>query len=123
MKPSNLLEIHPKEPSPFFEYADIPTGDRNTPVLTHITKGGKDNSRIFHTKENGLYHEYRVKNVQKKTIMVMCIYSRRGKVMCKATLILRPKKADLILTTVETAYKIGTINKVKIIVQDDVDDV
>ena len=41
----------------------------------------------------------------------MCIYSRRGKVMCKATLILRPKKADLILTTVrEKKRPLHTLN-------------
>ena len=87
MKPSGLLEIYPKEKTPFFEYEEIPTGDRKNPVLTHLTTGGKDKSRIFHTMENGLYHEYRVKKVNKKSITVMCIYSRRGKVMCKAELI------------------------------------
>ena len=79
--------------SPHIEYEEIPTGDRKNPVLTNLTHGNTDKARIFHTKENDLYHEYRVKSVMKLYIVVTCIYSRRGRIMCKATLYTLQTKA------------------------------
>jgi len=52
--------------TPHIENANVEGGDRLNPVLTDLTTGGMENSRIWHTKENGLYHEYRQRNVNKK---------------------------------------------------------
>ena len=54
---------------------------REKPCILYITKGGKDNSMIFHMKEENNYHQYRRLNVYKKKVTLMCIYKRnkRGK--------------------------------------------
>ena len=46
-------EIPPENPTPFYEYTPLPSGTRETPILTHITAGQRSKARIFHTKENG----------------------------------------------------------------------
>ena len=38
-------------PTPHIESTKVDVGDRANPVITDITKGGKENSRIWHTKE------------------------------------------------------------------------
>ena len=40
------------DPTPHVENSKVDGGDRVNPVITDITKGGQDNSRIWHTKEN-----------------------------------------------------------------------
>ena len=47
--------------TPFFEYNLVESGTWKFPTLTHMTHGSRDNSRIFHTKEDGNYYEYRVR--------------------------------------------------------------
>ena len=49
--------------TPHIENSKVDGGDRVNPV---ITNGGMDNSRIWHTKENDIFFEYRQKNVNKK---------------------------------------------------------
>ena len=41
-------------------------GTRAKPSLLNITKGGKENSLIFHTKEDEKYFQYRARCVNKK---------------------------------------------------------
>ena len=65
---------YPDNPTPYIEYEPLPSGSLKTPVLTYITRGQRQNSRIFHTKENGKYFEYSVKHVFKNKFSVLCIY-------------------------------------------------
>ena len=53
--------------TPHIENSKVDGGDRVNPVITDITNGGMDNSRIWHTKENDKFFEYRQKNVNKKS--------------------------------------------------------
>ena len=55
------------DPTPHVENSKVDGGDRINPVITDITKGGQDNSRIWHTKENDQFFEYRQKSCSKKT--------------------------------------------------------
>ena len=73
-KPITPTPKVPANPTPFFEYLPIVSGDFSTPVLTHMTHGERDGSRIFHTKENGMYFEYHAKNITKKRVDLFCIY-------------------------------------------------
>ena len=54
-------------------------GNRKNPLLIYVTKGGKDDCLIFHTKEESNYYQYRAKSVLKKSITLMCIYSRNSR--------------------------------------------
>ena len=54
----------------------IESRDRLNPLLTDLTTGGKDKSRIWHTKENRLYHQYRQRNVNTKC--TSCVYIFRN---------------------------------------------
>ena len=66
----------PEKPTPFVEYSHIVSEDTTTAVLTHITKGQRKKSRIFHTKETGnLYFEYSERNCNRDKFRVLCIYS------------------------------------------------
>ena len=58
------------DPTPHIENTKVLAGDRATPVITDLTKGGKDDSRIWHTKENNQFLEYRQKNVTKKPLIL-----------------------------------------------------
>ena len=40
------------DPTPHIENSKVDGGDRVNPVITDVTNGGMDNSRIWHTKEN-----------------------------------------------------------------------
>ena len=55
------------------------------------------NSRIFHSKEGDLFHEYRQYGVQKKQLRSQCVYGR-SKYKCPAKRTLRPKAPNLILS-------------------------
>ena len=57
------------DPTPHIENTKTPSGDRATPVITDLTNGGQGNSRIWHTKENDKFFEYRQRNVTKKYIL------------------------------------------------------
>ena len=50
------MEI-PTNPTPHVDYENIAGGTLETPVLVDITHGGKDESRIFHFKENEKYFQ------------------------------------------------------------------
>ena len=56
-------------------------GTREKPCILYVTKGGKDDSMIFHMKEENNYYQYRRSNVYKTKVTLMCIYKRykRGK--------------------------------------------
>ena len=61
--------------TPHIENSKVDGGDRVNPVITDITNGGMDNSRIWHTKENDKFFEYR----QKKIIFFIICYSKKIK--------------------------------------------
>ena len=59
---------------PYLARVNSCEGTRQKPELLYVTRGGKKNSLIFHTKENGKFFQYRQKSVNKKSIVLMCIY-------------------------------------------------
>ena len=83
-------------PTPHIENAKVDGGDRANPVITDITKGGKENSRIWHTKENNQFFEYRQKNINKKSVHLNCIYFEKPGVKCPGKMIVKPNAPNLI---------------------------
>ena len=78
---------------------NIDEGTRDKPILLYVTKGGKENSLIFHFKENGKHYQYRAKWVYKNSILLMCIYKRNYRSNdCKAFVTITPNLADLIIS-------------------------
>ena len=72
-------------------------GSTVDPVLTAVTCGKKEKSRIFHTQEGNYHQKYRTKSVSKNCIIAMCIHSLKTGVKCKAETRFRPKKSGLIV--------------------------
>ena len=50
---------------PYLSRINSCEGTRKKPELLYVTRGGKNNSLIFHTKENGKFFQYRAKCVNK----------------------------------------------------------
>ena len=92
------MEI-PTNPTPHVDYENIAGGTLETPVLVDITHGGKDESRIFHFKENEKYFQMVPNYVTKKSVQLHCIYGRKTKHDCPKRLKLIPAKgkSDLII--------------------------
>ena len=44
---------------PYLSRINSCEGTRKKPELLYVTRGGKNNSLIFHTKENGKFFQYR----------------------------------------------------------------
>ena len=44
---------------PYLSRINSCEGTREKPQLLYVTKGGKENSLIFHFKENGKFYQYR----------------------------------------------------------------
>ena len=83
---------------PYLARINIDEGTRDKPILLYVTKGGKENSLIFHFKENGKHYQYRAKCVYKNSILLMCIYKRNYRSNdCKAFVTITPNLADLII--------------------------
>ena len=71
-------------------------GSFQTPILEDITHGQRDNSRLFHTREdNSLPFHYYPKNVRKKKIMVSCSNDKFAK--CKAKFAIISKNENNII--------------------------
>ena len=71
-------------------------GSFQTPILEDITHGQRDNSRLFHTREdNSLPFHYYPKNVRKKKIMVSCSKNKFAK--CKAKFAIISKNENNII--------------------------
>ena len=89
---------YPENPTPYIEYEPLPSGSTETPFLTHVTRGQRKNSRIFHTKENGLYFEYSVRYCFKNKFSVLCVYNgNKNWFACKSTFWMKPKnESDII---------------------------
>ena len=56
---------------PYLSRINSCEGTREKPQLLYVTKGGKENSLIFHFKENGKFYQYRAKCVYKTSILLM----------------------------------------------------
>ena len=50
---------------------EINEGTRKKKFLIYVTRGGQDNSFIFHTKAESKYYQYRAQNVQKNSIQLI----------------------------------------------------
>jgi hypothetical protein len=79
-------------------------GTRQKPELLYVTQGGKENSLIFHTKENGKFFQYRQKFVNQKSIVLMCIYvhiyiykQNARSDNCYAFILIEPNREGLII--------------------------
>ena len=94
-KPYSHIKVNK---TPFFEYEVVISGSWKYPVLTHMTHGQRDESRVFHSKEDGKYFEYRVCNISRTTVVMECIYGRKTKKKCMARFTIKPKNpSDIIL--------------------------
>jgi hypothetical protein len=80
-------------------------GTREKPCILYVTKGGKDDSMIFHMKEENNYYQYRRLNVYKTKVTLMCIYKRNKRGKCKAELTIVPKRDNLIITKFDEKNK------------------
>ena len=83
---------------PYLSRMNTCQGTREKPEILYVTKGGKENSLIFHFKENGKFYRYRAKVVNKKTIILMCIYKRNSRSNdCQAFITISPNHEGLII--------------------------
>ena len=98
------------DPTPHVENTKIASGDRAAPVITDLTKGGKADSRIWHTKENDKFFEYRQKHVTKKAANLVCIAFTLPSIKCPAKLQVQPLAPNLILTKKGKRQNILSIN-------------
>ena len=73
---------------------DLNIGTRINPALYHITRGQRDDSFVYHTKEDRKYYQYHKLNINKKSINLQCMYARRKK--CTAQLTITANKDGLI---------------------------
>ena len=98
------------DPTPHIENSKVPSGDRATPVITDLTNGGQSNSRIWHTKENDQFFEYRQINVTKKAVNLVCIYFALSAVKCPAKLQIQPLAPNLISSKKGKRQNVFSIN-------------
>ena len=64
---------------PYLSRINTCQGASRKPEIIYVTKGGKDNSFIFHFKENGKFYQYRAKFVYKTSILLMCTFERNAR--------------------------------------------
>jgi hypothetical protein len=84
---------------PYLSRINSCEGTREKPQLLYVTKGGKENSLIFHFKENGKFYQYRAKCVYKTSILLMCIYKRNARSNdCMAFVTVMPNLEGLIIS-------------------------
>ena len=62
----------------------------------HLTSGERDNSHVFHFKEDNKYFQYHINNVNKKSLNLICMYRKLKK--CPAKVSLVPKNPNTIKT-------------------------
>ena len=83
-------------PSTLLEAPTIPLRNpaSKNPALLHVTRGQRDDLFVYHTKEDRKYYQYHKSQINKKPINLKCIYANTKK--CKISLIILPRKKDLI---------------------------
>ena len=81
---------------PYLEYMTTDCGTRKNPFLIHVTSGERDNSHVFHCKEDNKYFQYHIKNVNKASVNLTCMYKKSRK--CPATVTLVPSNQNMIKT-------------------------
>ena len=86
---------------PFMGHIDqngllITKGSRETPNFLYCTNGARNDSKIFHTEENGKYYQYHKLAVNQNDVNLRCMYHKNQRAHCCAHLKIRPKKPDLI---------------------------
>ena len=69
-------------------------GTRKNPALKHETRVQRDNSFVYHTKEDRKYFRYHKSQINKKLIDLKCIYANTKQ--CMASLKILPKNKNLI---------------------------
>jgi hypothetical protein len=69
-------------------------GSRKNPALIHVTRGQKDNSFVYHTKEDRKYFQYHTSQINKKSIDLKCIYANTKQ--CIASFKILPNNTNLI---------------------------
>ena len=83
---------------PYLSRINTCQGASRKPEIIYVTKGGKDNSFIFHFKENGKFFQYRAKCINKKSILLICIYKRNSRsIDCQAFITITPNHEGLII--------------------------
>ena len=87
----------------------VMSGNRKTPTLLYVTRGPKNDSLIWHCEENGKFFQYRQYSCSKKSVELMCIYSKNKRSKCPARLTVEPLKEGLIY-----ARKINNKNRLNI---------
>jgi hypothetical protein len=74
-------------------------GTRQKPELLFVTRGEKENSLLFHTKENRKFFQYRQKSVNLKSIVLMCIYKQNSRFAnCNAFITVKLNREGLIIS-------------------------
>ena len=81
---------------PYLEFMATDCGTRKNPFLMHLTSGERDNSHVFHFKEDNKYFQYHINNVYKKSLNLICMYRKLKK--CPATVSLVPNNPNTIKT-------------------------
>ena len=79
---------------PYLDNLTTENGTRLNPFILHVTRGQRDNSYVFHFKENRKYYQYHPASVNKSSVNLRCMYSKLKK--CPATLTITPNNSDLI---------------------------
>jgi hypothetical protein len=74
----------------------VPYRNKKKPILLHVTLGQRDDSLIFHTKEDKKYFQYHKTSINKSSIQLKCMYATRKN--CSAQLSIIANKPNLIQT-------------------------
>ena len=94
----NHKKINSNRVVPYLSRINSCEGTRKIPEILYVTRGEKQNSLIFHAKENGQFFQYRAKLVNKKSILLMCIYKRNIRSSnCHAFITVTPNRENLII--------------------------
>ena len=70
-------------------------GSRLNPKFLNTGHGGRNNSVIFHTEEDGKHYQYHRNVVSKDDLQLTCMYRKNRRANCRAGMRLKPKKHDL----------------------------
>ena len=61
---------------PYLDNLTTENGTRLNPFILHVTRGQRDNSYVFHFKENRKYYQYHQSSVNKSSVNLRCMYSK-----------------------------------------------
>ena len=79
---------------PYLDRIKCDIGTRKNPILFHVTRGQRDDSFIFHTKEDRKYFQYNKTSINKSSIQLKCMYATRKN--CSAQLSIIANKPNRI---------------------------